>query len=190
MYSDYFDVLRMNEKDRDLFFLRKTFEFARDYSQDKDTQTGAMICDPDFRLVSFGSNRCNFGDPRRYEGRGERILFGRPEKYDALVHAESDSHFCASRFGNPVVGCTIYVTLVPCRPCGSVIINSGIKRCVTHDSTWEWYADALKEDSRVDWKESCENAVKNLKKSGIEYISLSEPVGGVEFMFYGKLRRP
>ena len=191
MASEYTKLLCMNEKERDLHFLRTAFQVANFFSQDANTQTGAIIVDPDFNIISVGSNRVNFGDPRRYEGRGERIILERPEKYEALIHAERDVHYGANRLGKPVVGCTLYTTWVPCDPCAEITVNNGIKRYVTHQCTTDWYDEALKDDSkRIDWQGSIDEAVNRFKKSRVEYICLSDKIGGVKFLFDDKIREP
>ncbi|MEK6760524.1 MAG: deaminase [Nanoarchaeota archaeon] len=190
MNDNYFNILQMNERERDLYFLRGAFQIARDFSQDENTETGAIIVSPDFSLISIGANRRNFGDPLRYEGRGERTKVGRPDKYAVLVHAEPDALFGASRNGKSIMGCTIYATWVPCEGCAKATVNSGIKRYITHESTREWYREAQKNSGRVDWQESTDEAVKIFKKSGVEYLCLSDKIGGVEILFDDKQRSP
>ena len=190
MNDDYFKILQMSEKERDLYFLRGAFQVARNFSQDENTETGAIIVSPDFGLISIGANRRNFGDPLRYEGRGERIKVGRPDKYAVLVHAEPDAFFGASRTGRSIVGCTIYATWVPCEGCATSTVNSGIKRYVTHESTRGWYREAEKSPGRIDWQKSTDKAVKIFKRSNIEYVCLSDQIGGVKILFEDKWRSP
>ena len=180
----------MGEKERDLYFLRMAFQVARNFSQDENTQTGAIIVDPNFKIISFGANRINYGDPRRYKGRGERIIVGRPDKYAVIIHAESDVHFVANRLGKSVVDCTLYTTWTPCEGCARITINNGVKRYVTHDACTEWYFETNKNtESRVNWDKSIEKAIDLFKRSNVEYIHLLEPVGGVEIKFDDKWRK-
>jgi dCMP deaminase len=188
---DYCDLLGMSEKERDIYYLRTAFLAAKNFSQDANTQTGAVIIDPDFKLISIGANRVNFGDPRRYEGRGERMVFERPEKYELLTHAERDAQYCANRAGRNLVGCTLYTIWVPCRTCAEFTVNNGIKRYVTHQSTMGWYGEAIKDSrQRINWDESIADAIKVLGRSSVEYICLDDKIGGVNFLFDDKIREP
>ncbi len=188
---EYFDLLGMNEKNRDLHFLRLAFQAAGKLSQDENTQTGAAVVGPDFNLISVGANRVHFGDPRRYEGRGGRGVFGRPDKYSALTHAERDVQYCANRAGQTLVDCTLYTTWVPCKECAELTVNNGIKRYVTHQATMDWYSDARKgTKNRVNWDESIAEAIKIFDRSSVDYICLNDDVGGVEFLFDDVMRRP
>ena len=188
---EYFDLLGLSEKERDIHFLRLAFQSAGKLSQDANTQNGAVVVSPEFQIISIGANRVNFGDPRRYEGRGERKMFGRPEKYEIITHAERDAQYCASRTGNSMVNCTLYTTWVPCDTCAEFTVNSGIKRYVTHQSTMDWYADARKDsDKRINWDESIAKAVDTFNRSSVDYICLNDPIGGVEFLFDDQIRKP
>ena len=184
-------LLGMTEKQRDIYFLRMAFQVAKNFSQDENTQTGAIIVDSNFNITSFGSNRANYGDPRRYEGRGNKIIFERPDKYSVLLHAERDAHFVANRLGKSVVGCTLYTTWNPCKECSEVTVNNGIKRYVTHDACTKWYFEANKNvKNRLNWEDSIKKALDIFKRSIVDYICLSEPIGGVEILFDDKLRKP
>ncbi|MBT6689839.1 hypothetical protein HN903_00765 [archaeon] len=188
---DYFDLLGMGEKEKDIYFLRMAFLAAKNLSQDVNTQTGAIVVSPDFKLISVGANRVNFGDPRRYEGRGERKVFGRPEKYEIITHAERDTQYCANRAGQTLVDCTLYTTWVPCDTCAELTVNNGIKRYVTHQSTMDWYNEARKDTSgRINWDESIADALGTFERSSVDYICLNDKIGGVEFLFDDKIREP
>lgn len=184
-------LLSMNEKERDIYFLRLAFQVAKNFSQDANTQTGALVVDSNFNLISFGANRARFGDSMRYEGRGERLIFERPDKYVILDHAEQDAEFGANRLGKSLSGCTLYTTWTPCAPCATVTAGNGIKRYVTHQACTNWYFEADKNlKSRIDWDNSIKKAIDIFKRSNIEYICLSDPIGGVEILFDDKLRIP
>lgn len=46
------------------------------------------------------------------------------------VHAEANAICSAAKLGTPVGGCTIYVSMTPCRNCAMLIIQCGINRVV------------------------------------------------------------
>jgi deoxycytidylate deaminase len=182
----------MSQKEQDINWLREAFIAARDYSQDTNSQTGSKIVNPiTNRDISFGANRIHYGFKDRYEGGGERILLGRPEKYRDLTHAERDGIYEANRKGISLIGATIYATWTPCVPCAELVLNNGIKRFVTHESTDRWYNEARKDQKgRNDWTESIEKAVSLLREGGVVYEVISEPIGGVEFLFDDFMRTP
>jgi len=175
----------------DKFFLKKAFEAAWNLSQDMNTQTGAVLVTPGGMLFSHGANRMHHGIPERYEkGNIKKILVGRPEKYDLLVHAERDVIYSAVREGKNslILNSTLYATWSPCKECSITVINSGVKRFVTHQCTTDWYNEKREATSRKLWDESIETAISLLKKCGVEYICLNEPLKGIKILFDDKIQ--
>ncbi len=184
-------IHEITQKERDIYFLREAFKVGNKFSQDYNTWTGSIIVNPNYEIVSFGANRMHFGFKDRYEGEGERIFLGRPEKYPGLTHGETDCIFCANRKGISLVGCTQYGTWTSCEPCSGVMANNGIARFVTHQSTTDWYAETFKdEEGRVKWEKSIEAGKELLKKAGVQYDILTDPIGEVSIWFCDKLRWP
>ncbi len=167
-------------------YLRNAFETAKELSQDPNTQTGAVITTPTFVPISRGANRLYYGLTFSPE------LIQRPAKYDNLIHAERDAIFTAIREGkaNLLPGSTMYATWTPCYQCAEAVINAGIKRFITHQSTTDWYAEKQTDSKRTDWNSSIEKALNQLKKCGVEYICLNEPLGGVSIIFDNLERTP
>ncbi len=99
-------------------------EYVSTASKDPSTKVGAVIVDPDRRVVSVGYN----GLPRGVEDTEER-LHNRDIKYKMVVHAERN----ALMFSNlaSLKGCAIYVwPMMPCAACASMIIQKGITTVV------------------------------------------------------------
>ena len=118
------------------------------WSKDPSTQVGAVIVDPNNRLVSVGYN----GFPRGIED--DERLFDREEKYDIIVHAEINALMFANK---SVEGCTLYTwPFQPCSRCAGLIIQSGIKRVVS----------VVHSDER--WKKNFQLSSKLLSEAGIE----------------------
>ncbi|NPE26693.1 hypothetical protein HNV12_01675 [Methanococcoides sp. SA1] len=185
------DLEKMSQVARDTYFLREAFKSARDLSQDENTQTGAVIVSPSLEIVSRGANRIHFGWDERYEGIGERILLGRDRKYDDLTHAERDAVYGANRAGIPLAGHTLYATWTPCDFCAEVAGNNDIPRFVVPQITTDWYNEARKDsEGRVNWDKGIKKAVGMLEKKGVDYVCLDIAIGGVEFLFDDKIRRP
>lgn len=87
------------------------------WSKDPSTGVGAVIVDPQNRVVSMGFN----GFPRAVKDSASAML-NRDEKLRRTIHAEDNALLFARR---DVAGCSIYVTHPPCcavqpvcrRPC-------------------------------------------------------------------------
>ena len=111
-------------------------EYVSTASKDPSTKVGAVIVDPDRRVVSVGYN----GLPRGVEDTEER-LHNRDIKYKMVVHAERT----ALMFSNlaSLKGCAIYVwPMMPCAACASMIIQKGITTVVaTQNDNPRWQHD-------------------------------------------------
>lgn len=179
----------MIHKKEDIYFLSQAFRFARDFSQDANSQTGALIVNPQKKIISKGTNRIHYGMKGRYEGKDEKIILMRPEKYIDLIHAERDSVYVGNRKGISLEGCTIYATWTPCEQCAEIILNNGIKRFVTHKLTNIWYNEARKNiKDRTNWTEPIEKALALFEKGQIQYKVIEEPLEGITFLFDDKIR--
>ena len=108
-------------------------EMVAGWSLDPSTQVGAVIVDPDNRIVSVGFN----GFPRGISDDRERYL-DRELKLKMVVHAENNAILFSQR---NLDGCTLYThPFMPCSRCAGMIIQSGISRVVTRRNTnprWE-----------------------------------------------------
>ena len=78
------------------------------WSKDGSTKVGAVITDPDHRVVSLGFN----GFPRGLDD----VDLPREEKLRRTLHAEENALLFASR---PLDGCSIFVTHPPCARCAA-----------------------------------------------------------------------
>jgi len=121
----------MSDTDWDLRFLQLTKQISS-WSKDPSTKVGAVIVDPNRRIVSTGYNGFprNVNDDARYDNR--------ELKYEMIIHAEVNAILFADRNLN---GCTLYTyPFMPCSRCASIVIQSGIKRVVSIkniDIRWE-----------------------------------------------------
>lgn len=119
------------------------------WSRDSSTQVGAVIADPDHRVVSLGFN----GLPRGLED-GD---LPRDDKLRKVIHAEENAILFASR---PLEDCSIYITHPPCARCAAKIIQTGIARVVFWNPSEafaeRWAADIIAahemfNESGVEW---------------------------------------
>lgn len=174
----------MNQSQMDKSFLKKAFKYAEEFSQDPNTQIGAILVRSNKIIFSKGANKLSYGLEYSEE------LVKRPEKYHNIVHAEKDAIFSAIRLGqaNLIPGSVMYATWTPCESCAEAIINAGIKRFVTHQCTIDWYNEKKDIANRIDWDDSTNKAIIRLKKCGIEYVCIQEPLKGISILFDDKQR--
>lgn len=89
---------------------------AASKSKDPSSQVGAVIVDPQRRVVSIGFN----GPPR---GTDDSALADRERKLLRVLHAEANAILFAQR---SLQGHSIYVTHHPCASCAAMIVQAGI----------------------------------------------------------------
>lgn len=106
--------------DRDSFYLGMAF-WAASKSKDPNTQCGAFIISEDNEPLGWGYN----GPPKKI--RDNSICWGRPKKYDYIIHAEINAiNYARGNLKNSI----IYVTAKPCKNCILNIINVGISKVI------------------------------------------------------------
>ncbi|OHA50343.1 MAG: hypothetical protein A3A80_00620 [Candidatus Terrybacteria bacterium RIFCSPLOWO2_01_FULL_44_24] len=107
-------------------------EHVAQWSKDPSTKMGAVIIDPNNRIVSIGYN----GFPRGVKDLPER-LENRETKYKIIVHCERNAVLFAH---GPVVGCRLYTwPFMSCAPCAAMMIQAGIVEViapVSDNSRW------------------------------------------------------
>lgn len=98
--------------DRDIVFMTKALELAKQAADEGETPVGAVIVKGD-EIVGTGRNR-------RERGK------------NALYHAEIEAidNACKKLGGWRLFQCEMYVTLEPCPMCAGAIVNSRLKRVV------------------------------------------------------------
>jgi dCMP deaminase len=102
-------------------------KFVAQWSYDPSTKTGAVIVDPDKRVVSVGYN----GFPKGVSDDQERYA-NRDMKYKLIVHCERNAMLFA---GRSMKGCTLYTyPFMSCSPCAAMVIQAGIVRCVAPEA--------------------------------------------------------
>lgn len=91
----------------------------------KRKQVGAVIA-KDNRIIATGYN----GTPPEMCNTCEKDDVTIPE----VVHAELNAILFAARHGVALEGCTLYVTLAPCLPCSTAILQAGIRKVVYNEA--------------------------------------------------------
>lgn len=99
------------------------------WSKDPSTKTGAVIVDPNRRIVSVGFN----GFPRNMPD-DEVFYIDREQKYSRIIHCEVNALLFAKQ--NKVEGCTLYTwPFLSCDRCFVQMAQAGIVRFVAPEPT-------------------------------------------------------
>lgn len=115
-------------------------KYIAQWSKDPSTKTGAVITDQDNRIISTGYN----GFPKNCDDVLD-LYDNRPLKYQRIIHCEVNAILFAQRSLNNL---TLYTyPFCSCSRCATLVIQSGIKRCVAPklpNSLYErWEQDIL-----------------------------------------------
>ena len=106
-------------------------------SKDPSTQVGALIVDRHNHPIAFGYNGFAPGVQESDQ------LWERPEKYDRVLHAESNAIAHAAKAGRALDASILYVTHLPCLACCKIIIAAGIIRVIFETDVY--YSNSEKE---------------------------------------------
>lgn len=134
----------------DVTFMNLALSLAADRSKDPSTQVACVIVDGNKDPVAFGYNGFGPGSEETEE------MWERPEKYDHVIHAETNAVGRAARRGCSTEGGTAYVTAFPCLPCAKVLIAAGIKEVIALKLIHGWDDDHKK-------------AAKEFTRCGVRY---------------------
>ena len=116
---------------KDEFFMASAMLAAK-RSKDPSTQTGAVIVNPDNRIIATGYNGFPNGckDDFPWLRKGEFIN----TKYAYVVHAEVNAVMNATA---SCVDGRMFCTLYPCNECAKVIIQAGIKEVIFYSNKYQ-----------------------------------------------------
>jgi hypothetical protein len=92
----------------------------------------------------------------------------RPEKYYRVVHAETGAITHAARDGRKIRGQTMFACWAACGPCAAQIIEAGIKRLVTLESS--------RPGTDGSWDASITIGVEMLAEAGVVVEYIPHPV--------------
>lgn len=159
-------------------YLREAYRFAWNNSDDYATQVGAIIVNPSLsEIISYGTNHF----PEEIEVTKAQM---RDKKWRALniMHAEPSAIYEAHSKGISLKNAVMYMPWVPCTPCAEAIIDSGIKKLISHKQM------ILKTPKH--WHKSTLEGINLLKKNGIEHFMYDGKIGDVQNMIYFEEWRP
>jgi dCMP deaminase len=126
------------------------------------TQNGAILIDNKGKVLLSAVN----GYPDGIKVTEERKIYPLRSKFG--VCAERNLIYQAAKNGIKTKGLTMICCWAACTDCARAIIQSGIKRLVTHKQ-------AL--DRSYEWKESIDFAFTMLKEAGVEIIIYDGKIG-------------
>jgi dCMP deaminase len=130
-------------------------------SKDPSTKTGAVIVDPNRRVVSVGYN----GFARKVRDTPERYAC-RETKYKLICHCERNAISFAQR---DLEGCTLYTyPFSSCAPCAAMVIQNGISRCV---------APPLPVHLQERWADDVALAQQQFVEAGVQLDFITLPEG-------------
>jgi dCMP deaminase len=156
--------------------LKDAYLLAAQQSDDPLTKNGAILVNQQGFVIGQGSNCLPDGVKR------EPSRFERPEKYDYLIHAEQNAIVDAARRGNATENATLYCPWAACTFCARSIIQSGVKKVITHK--------ALMQQSHMKWPDEIAKAMQMFQEAGVEFFEFDGEIGRVEHMFNGKIWSP
>jgi dCMP deaminase len=134
-YDRFISRKYREEDERQLKWDKRFMELAETiskWSKDPSSQIGAVCVNDERRILATGYN----GFPKGIEDSIER-LENRDEKYPRIVHAETNALMNALYSGVSLKNATIYVHGLPvCPDCTKLIIQSGIRRVVIREATY------------------------------------------------------
>jgi len=167
-------IIDQPEMQRDL--LKQAYEYAKQ-SNDMSTQNAAFLVDEDGKIYVKEMNRF----PDGVKETAER--WERPLKYKFVEHAERNAIYTAAREGIATNGLTMVCPWAPCSDCARAIIQSGLKKLITHFEAYDRSPDR--------WKPDIDIAIGKLKESGsVEVVYFRGKVGVLGMRHSGELWNP
>lgn len=105
-------------------YMRMAVEWAQ-LSHCTRKKVGALLV-KDGMIISDGYNGTPSGFPNPCEDHDGNTLW-------YVLHAEANAIMKVARSTNNAQGCTLYITLSPCKECCKLILQAGIKRVIYQD---------------------------------------------------------
>lgn len=158
----------------DEYFMSTAFLSAL-RSKDPATQVGAVIVNPQRRIVGIGYNGMPRGCP------DDRLPWGKsPDadridtKYMYVCHAEMNA--ILNKNSADVEGCCIYVALFPCNECSKMIIQAGITEVVYYSDKHSHKPETLASKRMLDMAGvTYRQFIPKMNKLVIDFDSVNQP---------------
>ncbi|MFA5386372.1 MAG: deaminase [Candidatus Paceibacterota bacterium] len=144
-------------------------------STNPSTQNGAILIEDDGSIVLSAINSFPDGVVETQERQKK------PLRYKFSVHAERNVLYRAALLGIKTKGLTMVCPWAACSDCAQAIIQTGIRRLVTHKQ-------AL--DRSNTWQEDIELAFTMLREAGVEIIIFGGKIGAGKILRSGEFWKP
>ena len=159
------EIKKLGIKTSKLEKYRKLLKECYKYSKNSDhpsTHNAALLVDKD-KIVLKGANMF----PPKVKHSKYRLEKGNRNVY--INHAERDLIYKAAAKGLKTKGLTMVMPWLPCIPCATSIITSGVKKLICHKQMIERTSDR--------WIKELKEAVKFMEEAGIKIIAYDGKVG-------------
>lgn len=140
------------------------------------TQNSALLVDDNGNIIISAVNSF----PNRIAETAERQQ-DKPIRKKYSVHAERNAIYAAAKSGIKIEGLTMVSPWATCTECAWAIIQSGIKRLVTHKQ-------AL--DRSTHWQEDIDFAFGMLREAGVEIVIFDGKIGIGKILRSGEYWEP
>ena len=140
------------------------------YSPDPSTQNAAVLYSPvtcEILSTTTATNGFPLGVRVDIESRWER-----PEKYYRVNHAEAGAIIAAAKWGISTERKWMYCPWAACGPCAAAILDAGITRLITLESS----RPGPKDSTHARWDESIAIAYDMFEEVGLEVTFIDGPV--------------
>jgi deoxycytidylate deaminase len=179
----------------DRFYLREAYRYARDYSEDPNTQNGAVLVSDNAtanldNIVVWGVNRLPEGFNREIE-----ILNDKAKKLLYIRHAERDALYSALKLGHNTKKLIMYCPWSICDNCADPVTAFGLKELIGHTGPDKFYEEINKVaiekgEKKSGWTDSIKAGFARLEKAGIPYRFVDGKIGDVKIRFAGREFEP
>ena len=140
-------------------FLKLAYAHGNVTSPDPSTKNGAVLVDPNYKIITYATNRFARGIAETRPRLNDRSI-----KYRMVVHAENGAVFNAARHGKSTKDAILYCPFYACSECAKAIIQAGIERVVGHAQIMIIAA------SHENWVETIQYGWKMLYEAGVECV--------------------
>jgi len=156
--------------------LLKTAYLEAQKSTNISTQNSALLVDDNQNIILSAVNSFPDGVKENTERQNDKSI-----RYKYSVHAERNVIYLATKKGIKTEGFTMVCPWATCSDCAQAIIQSGVKRLVTHKQ-------ALEKSGH--WQEDIEFAFNMLREAGVEIIIFDGKINVGKILRSGKYWEP
>lgn len=190
---DQLDI--MDQLEIDKFYLREAYKFASEFSDDPNTQNGAVIVKNNNiacldNILAYGVNHFPKNIKKLPERLNDRII-----KLFYMEHAERDVIFNALEQKIDLKDTIMYCPWFACSDCARAIIRFGIKEIIGHTEPDKFYEEVNKEKIRTEnkksyWRDSIDAGFNILDECGVKYRFVDGKINGVKIIIAGRKFEP